>query len=69
MPTFVRRTCLRMLLASVCGVAAPFSVNAAQRQSATLEGVVQDSSGAVVGNAAVTVRETDTGLTRTTRAD
>ena len=69
MPTFVRRICLRMLLAAVCGVAAPFSSNAAQQQSATLEGTVQDPSGAVVGNAVVTVRETDTGLTRTTRAD
>ena len=69
MTTFVRRTCLRTLLAGVCGIATPLSINAAQRQSATLEGTVQDPSGAVVGNAAVTVRETDTGLTRTTRAD
>ena len=69
MSTFARRTLLHMLLAGVCGVATPLSIDAAQRQSATLEGRIQDASGAAVDNAAATVRETDTGLTRTTRAD
>lgn len=50
-------------------ISAPVVTIAAQRQSATLEGTVQDPGGALVGNAAVTARETDTGLTRTTRAD
>jgi hypothetical protein len=58
-----------MLLAGVFGVGTPLSINAAQRQTATLEGTVQDPSGAVVGDAAVTIRETDTGLTRATRTD
>ena len=42
---------------------------AAQRQTAVLEGTVQDSSGAVVAGATVTTRDPDTNLTRTTQTD
>src|SRR5262245_8887584 len=71
MTTFACRDCswLRALLLGLCVVATTDASTAAQRQSATLEGTVQDASGAVVGGAAVTVREADTGLTRTTRTD
>jgi hypothetical protein len=58
-----------MLVVGVCAYAGSICINAAQRQSATLEGAVQDASGGVVGDAAVLVREADTGLTRTTRSD
>jgi hypothetical protein len=71
MTTSVRRSCscLRALLVGVCLVATPETTIAAQRQSATLEGTVQDSSGAVVGGAAVTVRDPQTSLIRTTQTD
>jgi carboxypeptidase family protein/TonB-dependent receptor-like protein len=42
---------------------------AAQRQSAVLEGAVQDSTGAVLTAALVTIQDADTNLTRTTRTD
>jgi hypothetical protein len=68
---FVRRSwsCLRALVVGVCLVAIAGTAIAAQRQSATLEGTVQDTSGAAVSAAAVTVREADTNLVRTTQAD
>ncbi len=50
-------------------LAAQGGAAAAQGQTAALEGTVQDSSGAVVINAAVTIRDTDTNLTRTTQTD
>ena len=61
--------CVRTLLVGVCLVATAGAATAAQPQSATLEGTVQDATGAVVGEAAVTVRDADTGLTQTTRSD
>jgi hypothetical protein len=60
---------MRLFVVGVCVAMTPLFINAAQQQSATLEGTVQDASGAGVGDDAVTVRETDTGLTRSTRAD
>ena len=71
MTTLVRRSCscLRTLVVGVCVVAMLGATIAAQRQSATLEGTVQDSSGAVVAGAAVTVRDPETNLVRTTQTD
>jgi hypothetical protein len=71
MTTFDRCSCscLRALLIGVSVVATPGATTAAQRQSATLEGTVQDSSGAVVSSATVTVRDLETNLIRTTQTD
>src|SRR5262249_12874782 len=68
MTTFVRRMWPCTLVVGVCVAATPIHVSA-QRQGATLEGTVQDMSGAGVGGSGATVRETDTGLVRTTRSD
>src|SRR3954469_17734850 len=57
------------LAAAVCLLAVHGGASAAQRQAALLEGTVQDSTGAVVTNATVTVREPDTNLSRTTQTD
>jgi hypothetical protein len=69
--TFVRRNCccLRTLLIGVCVVGTASATIAAQRQGATLEGSVQDSSGAAVTGAAVTIRDTETNLLRTIPTD
>lgn len=71
MTTFVRRNCwcLRTLLVGLCVFARSGATSAAQRQSATLEGTVKDASGAVVGAAAITVRDAETNFLRTVQAD
>src|SRR5262245_10277062 len=54
---------------AACVLAMQGGASAAQRQNAVLEGTVQDSTGAVVTAATVTVRDADTHLTRTTQTD
>jgi hypothetical protein len=52
-----------------CVLAVRGGALAAQRQTAVLEGAVQDSSGGVVSGASVTLRNADTNLTRTVHTD
>jgi len=59
--------CCIAIAAFVVGVCG--GVSAAQRQTAVLEGTVQDSTGAVVTNVAVTIRVADTNFTRTAQTD
>ena len=63
------RSWLCRLAVAMCVLALPGGAFAAQRQTAVLEGTVQDSSGAVVTGATVTTRDPDTNLTRTTQTD
>src|SRR5262249_55430741 len=60
---------LRRLAVAACVLAVHGGAFAAQRQTAVLEGTVQDSSGAVVSDAIVTIRDADTNLTRTAHTD
>src|SRR4051794_7123022 len=70
MTTPVRgRSWVHRLAVAACVVAVHGSAAAAQRQTAVLEGTVQDSTGAVVTTAVVTIRDPDTNLTRTTQTD
>jgi hypothetical protein len=71
MTTFARGTCwcLRTVLVAMCVGAVPHISTAAQRQSATLEGTVQDGSGGVVAGASITVRDAETNLVHATRTD
>src|SRR3954469_4615463 len=57
------------LAVAACVLAVQEGASAAQRQTAGLEGTVQDATGAAVANAAVTIRDADTNLTRTTQTD
>ena len=63
------RSWIHWLAAAACVVAMQGGASAAQRQTAVLEGTIQDSTGAVVTTAVVTIRDPDTNLTRTTRTD
>jgi hypothetical protein len=63
------RWCLRTVLVAMCVGAVPHILTAAQRQSATLEGTVQDGSGGVVAGASITLRDAETNLVHATRAD
>src|SRR3954468_1734925 len=63
------RSWAHRLAVAACVVAVQLSTSAAQRQTAVLEGTVEDSTGAVVTTAVVTIRDPDTNLTRTTRTD
>ena len=70
MTTPVRgRSWAHRLAIAACVLAVQGGASAAQRQTAVLEGTVQDSTGAVVTNAVVTIRDADTNLTRTTQTD
>src|SRR5216110_319346 len=64
-----RRSWAHRLAIAACLLALQGSASAAQRQTAVLEGMVQDSTGAVVTAAVVTIRDPETNLTRTTRTD
>ena len=57
------------LAIAACVLAVRGGAAADQRQTAALEGTVQDSTGGVVANAVVTVRDAGTNLTRTTQTD
>ena len=57
---------LALFLALVCFGAHPAS---AQTTSATLQGIVRDGSGAVLPGVAVTVRNEETGFTRSATSD
>lgn len=59
---------LRFVVAA-CLIRVPGGAAAAQVQTGTLEGTVQDSSGAVVAGAAVVLRDPATNLTRTAQTD
>src|SRR5262245_57425789 len=70
MTTSVRsRSWLRRLAVAACVLSVHKGAFAAQRQTAVVEGTVQDSSGAVVTGATVTIRDPDTNLTRTAQTD
>src|SRR4051794_6966814 len=70
MTTFVQsRSWLCRLAVAACVLAVQGGAFAAQRQTAVLEGTVQDSSGAVMAGATVTIRDPDTNLTRTAQTD
>src|SRR3954469_18547469 len=70
MTTFVRsRSWLWRLAVAACVLAVKNGAFAAQRQTAVLEGTVQDSSDAVVTAATVAIRDPDTNLTRTAPTD
>src|SRR5262245_48142042 len=70
MTTPVRgRSWAHRLAVAACALALNGGAAAAQRQTAVLEGTVQDSTGAVVTDAAVTIRDPDTNLTRTIQTD
>lgn len=62
---FKRKTLLLVLLASLLLVAHVFG----QTTTATLSGVIHDASGAVVPNAKITVKNTQTGATRDILSD
>src|SRR5262249_27850794 len=66
-PVHVRLWVHRLAIA-VC-VLVQGAASAAQRQTAVLEGTVQDATGAVVIGATVMIRDPDTNLTRTTQTD
>lgn len=57
------------LAIAACVLGLHGGASAAQRQTAVLEGTVQDSTGAIVINAVVTARDADTNFTRTTQTD
>src|SRR5262245_1697032 len=63
------RSWVHRLAVAACVLAAQGGASAAQRQSAVLEGTVQDATGAVVTRAPVTIRDADTNLARTVRTD
>src|SRR4051794_16768027 len=70
MTTFIRgRRWVHRLAVAACVVAGHGGAPAAQRQAAVFEGTVQDSTGAFVTTAVVTIRDPDTNLTRMTRTD
>src|SRR5262249_29158186 len=57
------------LAVAACVLIVHGGVSAAQRQTAVLEGTVQDATGGVVTGAAVTIRDPDTNFTRTAQTD
>src|SRR4051812_1114944 len=63
------RSWAHRLAIAACVLAVQGEASAAQRQAAVLEGTVQDSTGAVVTAAAVTIRDATTNLTRTVQTD
>jgi Carboxypeptidase regulatory-like domain/TonB dependent receptor len=63
------RSWAHRLATAACVLAVPGGASAAQRQTAVLEGTVQDSTGAVVTQAVVRIRDADTNLTRTAQTD
>src|SRR5690349_15625415 len=70
MTTYVRsRSWLCRVAVAACVLAVQRGALAAQRQTAALEGTVQDSSSAVVSGATVTIRDPDTNLARTAQTD
>src|SRR6478609_10169992 len=54
---------------AACLIGTRTGASAAQRQTAVLEGTVHDSTGAVVTDAVVEIRDAETNLTRTTTTD
>jgi hypothetical protein len=67
-PVHYRSWAHRLAIAA-CVLAVQGETSASQRHAAVLEGTVQDSTGAVVSAAAVTVRDAATNLTRTAQTD
>ena len=59
----------RKLWVSVVAVVALSGILVAQQITASIRGVVNDPSGALVQNATVSVRQTETGLMRTVTTD
>src|SRR5580765_4000398 len=68
MPVRSRSWAARLAI-TACVLAVQGSAAAAQRQTAVLEGRVEDSTGAVVTEAVVRIRDADTNLTRTAQTD
>src|SRR4051794_2578311 len=67
-PVHCRNWAHRLAIAA-CVLVVQGEASAAQRQTAVLEGTVQDSTGAVVAAADVTIRDAATNLTRTVQTD
>ena len=66
--SFSRGLCVVLLIAAAVALSTPSAV-LAQAVSGTILGTVTDATGAVIGNAKVTVINEGTGLTRTVQAD